>query len=249
MSKIGNKVLTFIKNNDTNIITGIGIADGLLVGSYLWYKTGKKVNKRLTQKEIDIQRKLTFKEKVKETWKIFILPVCNTILSGGLLIYSARIGNKRLAALGAAYNLTEAALQQYIDKTKDIVGEKKANEIQEEVAKENLEQKGDKLVLINGKNEVTIHEPLTDRWFVTSWNKIENAAVKLNIEATTGMSHRISLTEWFYEIGLPKTDISDSIGWDTLNGEKIEINKRYVGNDDGMPCCEIEYVQRPRYFE
>ena len=249
MGNIGSKAINFIKHNDTNILTGIGIADGLVLGGYLWYKTGQKVQNAIRNKENDIKRALTKKEKIKETWKIFALPVVNTLVSGGLLIYSARVGNKRLAALGAAYNLTEVAFQQYMDKTKDLIGEKEADKIKEEISKENLESKGDKLIVMNNKTEVTFHEPITDRWFTSSWNKIENAATKLNIEATTGMNHRITLTDWFYEIGLPKTDISDSIGWETLDGAKIGIIKRYIGDDNDMPCCEIEYSPRPKYFE
>ncbi len=255
MSKKLNKVGNFIKKNDTNIMTGVGIVDGLCLGGYLWYKTGQKVFKIAYAKEQELGRKLTKKEFIKATWKMFILPAINTIVSGGLLIYSAKVGNKRLAALGAAYNLTEVAFQQYIDKTKEIVSESKQNDIKEKVCKEsiNSEEAKDKVVIMAGNNDdILVHEPLTDRYFMSNWVKIQNAALDLNLEAENNFDGKISLSDWFDSLGLPKTDISDNIGWDIQkhgkNG-KIVVDFITILTEDKKPCVEIYYNTRPEYFD
>lgn len=254
MNKSLIKVKNFIKKNDTNIMTGVGIADGLCLGSYLWFRTGQKILNIINAKEAELGRKLTKKEFLKYTWKMFLLPTFNTLLSGGLLIYSAKVGNKRLAALGAAYNLTEVAFQQYIDKTKELVGEKKSNDVKEEICKESINTEGakDKVVMLAGNNDdVLVHEPLTDRYFMSNWNKIQKAALDLNIEAENDFDGKISLSDWFYSLGLPKTDISDNIGWDIQrhgkNG-KIDVDFVTILTDDKKPCVEIYYNTRPEYL-
>jgi hypothetical protein len=263
MNKKTNKVINFIKRNDTNIITGAGIADGLILGSYLWYKTGQKILKIIQVKEKEYGRKLTKKEFIKETWKMFILPAFNTLLSGALLIFSTKIGNKRLAALGAAYNLTEVAFQQYIDKTKELVGEKKSNDIKESVCKEsiaNAEKKDSVVMLASGNNDVWVHEPYTDTYFMSNWNKVQTAVIDLNLDAMNSLNGRVSMSDWLYHLGISKTsvngndcsiDVWENMGWDIQrhgkNG-KIDVEPIAVLNSNNEPCVEIYYNTRPEYF-
>lgn len=247
---MSNKVVNFIKKNDTNILTGLGIIDGLGFGAYLWYKTGQKVMRVIDNKSKELNRQLTVKEKIKHSWKIFILPTVNTAISASLLIYSAKLGNKRLAALGAAYNLTEMAFQKYVDKTKEELGNKKAEAIAQDIEKDQFVEKPAN-VLITGNGEVTFYEPLTDRYFQSSWTKIQKAANELNASATSSFDGRISLTEWFSKLGLPKTDISDEMGWDVQNDGKngiIDISLDAILNSDDVPCGAIRYNTRPKYF-
>lgn len=248
-----NKVTNFIKNNDTNILIGMGIGNGFIFGSRIWYKTGQKVQNIICAKEQELNRALTFKEKVKHTWKMFIFPVVNTAVSAGAIIYATKVNNKRLAALGAAYNLTEVAFQQYIDKTKEIVGEKKADEIKQEIAKDASESspKNQVSILSTGKEDIMIHEPLTDRWFKSNWDRIKTAALDLNLDASSSFDGKVSLTQWFYKLGLEKTDISDELGWDISKHGKygtVDVYPVAVLNADNEPCIEIHYGTRPEYF-
>lgn len=253
MGKQSNKVMNFIQKNDTNILTGIGIANGLVIGGYLWYMTGVKCNRILTNEEQKKGSKLTAKEKVKCVWKMFLLPCANTAISGGLLIYSARIGNKRLAALGAAYNLTEVAFQKYIDKTKDELSAKKVDEVNKEIAEESIEKAPASVLIAGNKDsEVKFYEPLTDRYFTSTWNKIQKAANELNAEALNSFDGKISLSDWFYKLGIPKTNISDELGWDAQDNGKngiIDISMDAVLDSENIPCGSIRYNTRPRYFK
>ena len=201
MSNFTEKVSNFIKRNDTNIMTGIGIANGLGLGTYLWYRTGQKYEKKIAAEEAQAMRKLTFKEKCKKSWKLFIFPTINTIASGALLIYSAKVGNKRLAALSAAYNLTEVAFQQYIDKTKETLGEKKAEKIAQEVSNGSVQGNANNLVVVTGDGDSLFYEPLTDRYFQSNWTKIQKAANELNASALSGFDGRITLPDWFDKLG------------------------------------------------
>lgn len=247
-----DKIKKFISDNDTNILIGMGIGNGFIFGSRIWYKTGQKVQNIVANKEQELGRALTFKEKVKSTWKVFIFPLVNTAVSAGAIIYATKVNNKRLAALGAAYNLTEVAFQQYIDKTKEIVGEKKAGEINQAVAKESSDSsKKEVSILATGKEDIMIHEPLTDRWFKSSWDRILSAALDLNLEAASSFDGKVSLTQWFYHLGLEKTDISDELGWDVTKHGKygtVDVYPVAILNANNEPCIEIHYGTRPEYF-
>ncbi len=252
MGKFTNSFMNFVKKNDTNILTGVGIADGLFLGGYLWYRTGQKVKTVIDAKENELKRKLTFKEKVSETWKIFILPSANTVVSAGTLIYSAKVGNKKLAALGAAYNLTEVAFQKYIDKTKEEVGEKKAEAISQSVSSDDIKSTPSNVVVLKDDGEVLFREPLTDRYFKSTWEKIQKAANEINSEAISGFDGRITLSDWFLKLGLPPTDISDDLGWDVQNNGPrgiIDISPDADLDDNNKPCGVIRYRNRPRYFD
>ena len=170
------------------------------------------------------------------------------------MIYSTRVSNKKLAALGAAYNLTEVAFQNFIDKTKKEVGDKKVNDISQEVSKDafNNQDGANSIVMMPSDGNVTFYEPLTDRYFRSTWTKIQKAANELNSQALTGWEGKITLSEWFYKLGLPKTDISDEMGWEPqINGKNgiIDISLDAILNSDNVPCGAIRYNTRPKYFE
>ena len=56
----------------------------------------------------------------------------------------------------------------------------------------------------------------------------------------------ISLTEFYNEIGLEPTKISDDLGWDLDDG-LIELDISSQITDDGRPCIVIDYLVAPRY--
>ena len=249
MGNTKSNIANWLRKNDTNILTGIGIAEGLGFGSFLWYQTGKKVERLLESAKKQKGEDLTFKEKLKETWKMLVFPSIVTSTSMALLIYSARTNNKKLAALGAAYNLTETAFQRYINKTKEELGEKKANSIAEKVSKENIENSNNKnTIMLTGDGETWFHEPLTDRMIKTTWSKIQKAANELNAEALASVNGYISLSEWFYRLGLDKTLDSDERGWNPQENSIIDISLDSCLIND-MPCGEIRYNTRPKYFD
>ena len=248
------KISNFINKNDTNLVIGAGMASGFIFGSAVWYKTGQKVQNIINSKKKELKRNLTLKEKIKFTWKVFIFPTVNTVASAVAIAYATKVNNRRLAALGAAYNLTEMAFQNYMDKTKEIIGKKKEEEIKQATAEESFKKEDKNIVQVitTGKDDILVHEPLTDRYFRSSWSKIKNAELDLNLDAANSYNGRISLTQWFYKLGLDKTDISDDLGWDVQKHGKygaIDVEPGSCLGPDNEPGIEIHYNVRPEYFE
>lgn len=242
-----DKVSNFVKKNDTTILTTIGVADGLFVGGYLWYRTGQKVQKIIADKEQELNAKLTFKQKFKATWKVFLLPVINTTVSAGVLIYSARVGNKRLAALGAAYNIAEATIQKYAEKTKEVVGDKKAEVISQKVAEENFNSSnGDIATVYN--SELVVQEPETKQKFTTTWDKVDLAIMKTQRAAEQG-DGRVSLSYFIRELGLEPSELTDMVGFDINKNGDIYITHTSFLDKDGIPCGGLDYHGSLVYYQ
>lgn len=234
-----------IKKHDTSILTGVGLVDGLVVGGYLWYKTGAKVNDLIKEKEQEKGSALTFKEKVKCSWKMFLIPAANTVLSATAIILSDKISAKRYASLGIAYSLTEATLQKYQEKVVQEVGEKKATEIKSsavsEVAKDNMKTAE---IIDTGHGTVPIFETTSCRTLLTNWDKVDNAVLKANEVATLG-DGKVSLSYLYRELGIPTSGFSDKNGWDINRSGKIRISHTCMLDDKDRPCGVIDYYDLP----
>lgn len=240
----------FLTKHEPEILMGIGI--GGLIFSTVWAikATEKAVRKLDLKKEKLKKEKLTFKETFVETWKLYLPVVVSVGISVPCIIAGNRVSSRRNAALITAYTLTETAFQTYQDKTKEVVGEKKEKEIHENTSKDLIKngKYDNKNVIITGDGESLFYEPLSGRYFKTSWNKISRAANELNATAIGGIFGVISLTDWFNKLGLDETAISDTIGWSIENGKAglLDISIDSHLTPDNLPCGAIHYINRPK---
>ena len=244
----------FMVKHEPELLTGLGITG--LVFSTIWgvkatVSAVRAIDKKKKQLKV---KKLPVKETIKTTWKFYIPVAISTAVSIPCIIGGNCIYSKRNAALAAAYTLSETALQQYQDKVTEIVGDKKAKEIHESISGDNIEKSytnGKSSVVVTGDGDSLFYEPLTDRYFKTSWNKILKAANELNAQAANDMFGYITLSDWFEKIGLPATEISDNLGWSIeKHGVKglIDVTIDSHLTEDNIPCGAIYYMNRPEHI-
>ena len=69
----------------------------------------------------------------------------------------------------------------------------------------------------------------------------------LNERMMVGMEEYISLSEFYDEIGLSHTAISDDIGWNINRDGQISIDMPATKTDKGEPCLMLDYRIEPRY--
>lgn len=242
-------VKPFISKHEPEILMGMGITG--LIFSTVWairgtFKASKAIREYKEAKQID---KITAKEAFKLTWKFYWPVAASTLLSVPCIIAGNRVSSKRYAALATAYTISEAALQEYQDTTREIVGEKKAKQIQEAVdeKKVNSSYQGGSQIIITGNGESLFFEPLSGRYFKSNWNEISKAANELNAEALGDMGGQIRLNDWFSRLGLEDTELGDDMGWD-LKGNpnnliSIEISSHLT--KDNVPVGSISYRREP----
>ena len=227
------------------ILTGIGIA-GMITTTVLAVKATPKALKLMDDARYDKEEDLTVPEKVKVTWKCYIPATLLGLASVGCLIGANSVNLRRKAALAAAYKLSETALAEYKEKVIETVGEEKAKNIRSAIAKDKMEKNPvtKSEVIITDKGESLFCDSISGRYFKSDMNTIEKAVNTINRRLLNEMS--VSLTEFYSEIGLSPTSLSEELGWN-MNDGQIEIDFSSQITDDGRPCIYIEYEIAPRY--
>lgn len=136
---IGDWSKAFYEKNKAHIYTGLGVG-GTIATGVLSARSGAKSAREIDRKSNELKRPLTVKEKVQLCWRNYAWPV----VIGGLTCASdlkSDITNTKVIAERTALLLSsEKAYETLSRKTKEVLGEKKARQVQDEVAKETAQQ-------------------------------------------------------------------------------------------------------------
>jgi hypothetical protein len=89
-------------------------------------------------------------------------------------------------------------------------------------------------------------DPHSKRCFKSDIDQINKIVNMLNKRMLHDMFGYVSLSEFYDEIGLDRTDISDDLGWNIDKG-LIEVEFHPVMNNDGQPCLALYYLNPPKW--
>ena len=167
------------------------------------------------------------------------------LTTGGtiLALYGNKLNVEKGAAAMAAYTLTDTALREYREKTREVVGEKKEQQIRDEVDKAIIKKNPCNEIIVAGDGDYLCCDGKTGRYFtsnITKLQHIENLIDRRLIE-----EEFVSLNELYLEIGLSGLENGDNIGWH-MNRGYIQMRFSYQGADDGKPCMVMSYRERGR---
>ena len=247
-SSIVNSFKTTIVKHSPEILTGIGIA-GMITTTVLAVKATPKAFKELEDfKESALRdhEKIKPVDAVKLTWKHYVPAAVTGTVSIACLIGASSVNARRNAALATAYTLSETAMKEYREKVIETIGEKKEQNVRDEVAKEkvNRDPVSKKEIIITEKGNTLCYDVLSGRYFKSDIDKLQRAMNDLNFRLFDEMY--ISLNEFYYEIGLDGIAIGDDLGWSVDKG-KIDLDFSSQLADDGTPCLVVNYNYAPRY--
>ena len=244
-------VRPFMTKHEPEILMAMGISG--LVFATVWsirasFKTCKAIE---TYKQEHNLEKLTPREYLKLSWKNYLPVVISTAMSIPCVICGNRVSNKRYAALATAYTISETALQEYQEKTRELVGDRKARSIQEAVNEDKIQKTytGTNQIIMTNNGEDLFFEPISGRYFKSTWNDISKAANDLNAKALSNVTGYITLNEWFDKLGLENTVVGDELGWSLQSSNRggmlidIEISSHLTS--DNRPCGAISYRYHP----
>ena len=253
ISKIAQNVGNALTKHSPEILTGLGIT-GMLSTAILVGKATPKaielVNRELDKREDESNgekiKPLTKVELVKTCWKCYIPAAVTFAMSGACIIGASRVHIKRNAALATAYTLSETAMKEYHEKVLETIGEKKEQEVQDNIAKDHIEKNPvtTKEVIITGTGSTLCYDMHSGRYFesdIETLRKIEN---DLNYRMRDEMY--ISLNDFYYEVGLSSVEAGENLGWNIDRG-MIDIGFSAQIADDGRPCIAIKFTNPPRY--
>ena len=99
-------------------------------------------------------------------------------------------------------------------------------------------------MIITEKGNTLCYDDVSGRYFKSDIDAIKSAINEVNRKMT--YENYISLTEFYTEIGLAPTSMSDYLGWNLDDG-LLEIDLGAKLTDDGQPCIVLQYLVAPRY--
>ena len=240
--KLLNSSKQFTKKHAPEIMTALGIGSMVVaVGSAI--TATPKAIANVEEAEREKGEPLTKVEVVKATWKCYIPTAVSFAVGTGCLIGANSVSTRRTAAMAAAYKISETALHDLKEVVKETVDEEKVQEIKEKVSKKQVERaksKGSDVIVV-GSGDVLCYDPLSDRLFTSSENKIRAAENQVMWKVNHEMY--ASLNDFYSELGMRSTEVGDMMGWN--HDRPIDITFSSGLTDDGKPYMSIEYLIPP----
>lgn len=138
---IGQQIGGFCVKNRAHIFTGLGVA-GTITTGILSARSGAKAARKIDQKEAEIGRRLTTREKARLCGKDFIAPALAGTLAVVGTVGSDVVNTKIIGERTALLIASEKAYEKLSQKTKEVLGEKKAKQIEDEVVKDKIQESG-----------------------------------------------------------------------------------------------------------
>lgn len=238
--EIPHSVKKFISENGSNILTGLGCA-GVIGVAIVSGKNSLEADKALRAKKYESDHELTPKEKTKVVAPIYIPTILISSATIMCLVASNRVSAGRTAAYAGALALAQEAARTYREKVEETVGPKKAKEIDDKVADEQIKRIDAKTPTVFGTGPYICYDSLTDRKFMSDMNKIEAAQNRKNKKILS--EGWCSLNEFYEEIGLPAAQIGEELGWDYDTLIDVSFSSRL--DEDGNPNIVMSFRNPP----
>lgn len=241
INNLASNANQFVKTNSGAILTTVAVA-GTVSTAVLTGRAVLKSSYILQDEELSRKEKLDFV--LKTHWKD-LAPVA---VSGGAtvaaIVMANRVEARKAAAMAAAYGISERAFQEYKDKVISKVGDAKAQAIRDEIAQERVEKfpPENAQIIITGGGEVLCMDAWSGRYFESQMEEIHSAVNKVNHEI---LNHQYASLSTFYDyVGLPATDSSDLVGWNS--NDLLEITVSTTMSPDNRPCLVVTFVNHPQ---
>ena len=163
---------------------------------------------------IEVELSVLDKAKVitKHCWPAIIAAI-TCIASTGI---SQWMCGRRIAAAQFAKEMTQKAFDSYVDETVKKIGNKKEEEIRENVVKKEIEKDKEKVkngdVIVTGKGDLFVKDLMTGATFYTTMDKLRKAENTVNSLILEG--EFISINDFYDELGVDHTPLGDDVGFE-----------------------------------
>jgi len=215
---------------------------GTVVTAYLTarasFKAAEVIRKHEEEHPPSIHSKERFIERTKLVWRLYIpaaVSGSSTIVS---VIGANRVGARRIFAANSAIAIADQTFSEYRDKVVEQLGSGKEQAVRDQIAEDKVKAttpSGE--VLVVGDGHVLCCELYTGRYFRSEMEAIQRAKNKINAKIN---SHEYaSLSDFYYEVGLPFTSVSSNLGW--KDGRHLELEISSVLTTDDKPCIAFDY--------
>lgn len=248
LSELARRAGKLTIDNSPSLLTAIGIT-GVVTTAYLTGKASFKAAEVIRAEQIrldmyETSHPLETRDKVELVWKEYIPAVGSAMLTIACVVSANRVGARRTAAVVAAYSLSERAFTDYRDKVVEKLGANKETALRDELAQDQVNRKpvDDRTVIVTpGTADQLCFETYTGRYFKSDMETLKKALNDTNYRIIR--DGYAALSDFYDRIGLPTTEISDDMGWNTEN--PFDLHFHGVLDAKGKPCIAISYHVMP----
>jgi hypothetical protein len=258
--KTATQIGKVISSNGTTILTGLAVG-GFGTTIFMTIKGDRSANRKIEQeknlryeklpkgKRNERIEPLTTKELVELTWQDYAPAAVMGVATVACMVAANHVGLRRNAALASAYSLTETALREYQQKVVEVIGEKKEQQVRDDIAQDKLAANpvSGNTIFITDKGESLVYETISGRYFKSDIESIRQTQNDLNQLVLKGED--VTLNMMFGALGLDYVDLGKSIGWAvgwSNDRPLLEFVFSSKLTDKNEPCLVLSYRYAPR---
>ena len=242
---ITKTVESAVKKNAPQILAGLGIAFGLGAVGMTARGTVKAV--RIVDEMKKENPEPTKKEIVKAVYKEYLPAAGLTVAGIGCVVGSVHISARRIATLGLAYAMSDKNFKEYKDKAKEMLGEKKEEELRGKIAQDYIDRNPpqEKLIQNAEGGGVLCLDKLTGQYFYSDADTIIRVVNELNRLLLS--DYHVSFNDYFIELGLQPCGFGDEWGWNLEDGDLIQptFTSELLATDN-TPVLVVDFIVGPR---
>lgn len=235
-------------DNSPTILTSVGVV-GVITTAYLAGKASFQAGDIIRLKENDDElrgeivpdpREL-FKQRVELVWRLYIPAVVTGVATVGCVIGANKIGSRRAAGIAAAYAITERTIEEYKTKVVEKLGEKKEQQLHDEVIQDRVNRtKLEDIELYGIGPGKLCFDSFSGRYFYGTVETIRSAVNDIN--NTMNHDGNATLGDLYRLLDIPATDYSDMIGWNSDKLIDLNITAALFGED---PVVVMDFRNPP----
>lgn len=238
-------------DNASVILTSVGVA-GTVATTFLTAKaTFKSADDIFEEKQrlfledphFGEEDDITAKSKAKLIWKNYI-PAATTLgVTLTCIVCAHRVSAKRVAAMAAAYSISQKEFGDYREKVIEKFNANKERQVRDEIAQDKVTANPpkDSQIIITGNGDVLCHDLPTGRYFRSNVEKLRS--VQNDINAQVNELGFCPLSDFYVALNLKETPYSEELGWTT--DKMLDLHFSAVMTDDNQPCIAINYHVEP----
>ena len=183
---------------------------------------------------------------VKEVAPVYIPSAILCSISISFILAANKIRIDREIAIATAYKLTRDNFSDYKNKVIEKIGDKKAGEVSDDIAKDKIDDNPveENYIIETGKGAHLCYDGVTGRYFLSDIEEIRKTVNDLN--ETMIRDNYVSLNDFHEALGLPPTEMGDRLGWHISCGLiDVHFSSQIAYNKE--PCLVIMYNISPGY--
>lgn len=232
--KVCGKAVRFGKRN-SNWLLAILAMLGLATTTGLAIDATVKAVKLCEKKEIKGR-----KEVIKTVWKLYIPAVGAFVVTTVSIIGNAHINARRLATVTGLYAMSQADLKALKEKAKDVLGERKEERMEDDIAKERLNKvipaQQDQIIETGHGNKLFM-EWLTGQLIRTSPEHVEAVAERMDNQFSKEVDGVVEVSYYLEQFRIPTDCWVAKAIWDTA--EMLQRGDKKFEID----CHEIQWME------